>query len=145
MWITNKVTKTAKDKLNKWKKYKGEKTTETYRQYKKAQNLASKTVRAAKHRIEKNIASNIKSDPKAFYKYIKQKTKNKQEITALKTDKGTLTSTDEEIAELLNEYFSTVFTNELTNVIPSTELTQIQEPMTLNPNASNKDQIENLL
>ena len=28
------VIKTAKDKLNKWKKYKGEKTTETYRQYK---------------------------------------------------------------------------------------------------------------
>ena len=40
--------------------------------------------------------------------------KNQQEITALKTDKGKLTSTDEEIAELLNEYFSTVFTNELT-------------------------------
>ena len=98
--------------------------------------MASKTARAAKRRIEKNIASNKKSDPKAFYKYIKQKTKNKQEITALKTDKGTLTSTDEEIAELLNEY--TVFTNELTNVIPSPELTQIQKPMTFDPNALNK-------
>ena len=65
--------------------------------------MASQTVRAAKRRIEKNIASNIKSDTKAFYKYIKQKNKNKQEIAALKTDKGTLTSTDEEIAELLNE------------------------------------------
>ena len=88
---------------------------------KKSQNLTSKTVRAAKRRIEKNIASNIKSDPKAFYKYIKQKTKNKREIMALKTDKGTLTSTDEVISELLNEYFSTVFTNELTNVIPSVD------------------------
>ena len=35
LWITNKVIKTAKDKFNKWKKYIGEKTTETYRQYKK--------------------------------------------------------------------------------------------------------------
>ena len=95
--------------------------------------------------LRKNIASNIKSIPKAFYKYIKHKTKNKQDITALKVDKGTFTSTDEKIAELLNEYFSTVFTNELTNSITSPELTQIQEPMAFDPNSLNKNQVKNLL
>ena len=128
-WVTKNVISASKDKLRKWKAYKVSKSPEAYESYKRAQQISSKTVRSSKRRLEEQIASNIKTDPKAFYKYMKHKTDNRSEIGALEMDDGTLTKDDQHSAEVLNQYFSTVFTEERTEYTPSPEATDIIEPM----------------
>ena len=46
--------------------------------HKIARNLASKGVRNAKRKFEKNLAAEIKKDPKCFWKYVRSKTKVKK-------------------------------------------------------------------
>ena len=67
------------------------------------------------------VAKYVKSNPKAFYQYVATKTKNKETIpNLLKTD-GSFTENDLGKAELLNDYFSSVFTAEDADNIPSNE------------------------
>ena len=53
-----------------------------------------------------------------FYQYVKSKTKPKENISSLLKEDGSLTKDDSEKAEVLNNYFSSVFTKEDTDNIP---------------------------
>ena len=81
-------------------------------------NKASKVVKLAKRNFEKQIAKKIKSDPKLFYNYVKSKTKFKSTIRPLTNDNGDLVGDYREMAELLNNFFASVFTTENTNNLP---------------------------
>ena len=56
------------------------------------------------------MARDVKNNMKAFYRYIGQKRQAKTNIPPLVNVKGELASVDEEKAEVLNEYFASVFT-----------------------------------
>ena len=58
------------------------------------------------------LALQVKSNPKAFYKYVSSKTKPKESVSNLCKGDGLLTDNDSEKAELLNNFFSSVFTSE---------------------------------
>ena len=66
--------------------------------------------------MEKNIAKNVKSNPKMFWKYANSKRKTNTGISELKfkTEEGEerKTTTDKEKAEVLASFFSSVFTIE---------------------------------
>ena len=65
---------------------------------------------------EKKIARNAKEDPKAIWRYINSKSKTKEGIGNLlqdPTDKNSkIVETDKEKAEVLANYFSSVFIRE---------------------------------
>ena len=61
---------------------------------------------------ERSLAKNIKSDSKAFWRYVKSKTKVKESIPGLKDDAGNEHSDNVNKALILNEYFASVFTRE---------------------------------
>ena len=67
---------------------------------------------------ETNIAKNIKQNPKAFYQYVASKTLKKEGVKELENDKGELTNNDHEKCEILNNFFSSVFTKENDENIP---------------------------
>ena len=77
-----------------------------------------KAVRRAKKNFERNLAKNAKKgDPKAFYSYLNSCTANKTSVGPLK-DGDKVVSDSKEMASVLNSFFSSVFTEEDTSIIP---------------------------
>ena len=75
-------------------------------------------MKRAKSDFEKNIARNIKTDNKAFWKYVQSKTKVKGSIEGLENENGDIVTDNREKANVLNDYFSSVFTKENLEEIP---------------------------
>ena len=71
--------------------------------------------------FEQKLATNIKQDSKSLFAYIRSKQCVKDSIGPLKGNNGAVISNSKEMAESLNEYFSTVFTLEDTYALPATE------------------------
>ena len=67
---------------------------------------------------ENDIAKNIKQNPKAFYEYISSKLVKKEGVHELLNENGDLTNNDKEKCDIINKFFSSVFTKEDLNDIP---------------------------
>ena len=67
----------------------------------------------AKKNFEQNIIKNVKSDPKGFWGYVRDKTKSRTTVSDLKDVNGNIFSDDTEKADLLNTFFASVFVNDL--------------------------------
>ena len=89
--------------------------------YKKANNKARKECRKANRAYERKVADESKKNPKMFFQYVNSKVKTKSGIADLNKDDGTKTKNDNEKAELLNEFFQSVFTNEEDGPLPNFE------------------------
>ncbi|KAK2149969.1 hypothetical protein LSH36_428g01051 [Paralvinella palmiformis] len=57
----------------------------------------------------------MKNSPKEFWRYYKSKLKNKTGLGDIQKEDGSLTNDDHEKAEILNKYFTSVFTREDTD------------------------------
>ena len=72
----------------------------------------------------------IKKNLKAFWKYISMDTKTKSDITALHCDpideSSRLTINDIQKANLLNDYFASIFTHEPHGYVPSMDSRTIE-------------------
>ncbi len=60
--------------------------------------------------MELNLARDVKNNKKTFYRYIGQKRQAKTGVPSVVNLEGELASTDEEKAEVVNEFFASVFT-----------------------------------
>ncbi|XP_062891826.1 uncharacterized protein LOC134339340 [Mobula hypostoma] len=78
--------------------------------YKASRKELKNEIRRARRDHEKALASRIKENPKAFYKYVKSK-RIRRERT-IKCDSGKVYMEPEETAKVLNEYLASVFTTE---------------------------------
>ena len=120
LWMNQTALAKVKKKHQAWKRYLETKSGELYLEYTRARNQAKWETRKAKIAFEKMLAKNVKKNPKQFWGYVNSKRKTKVNIPDLdlKNEKGSpRTRNDMEKAELLNQYFKKVFTNEdLTNV-----------------------------
>ena len=64
------------------------------------------------------MASSIKNYSKSFYAYVRSKQKVRDKVGPLKNNSGNIISDGFQMAEVLNEYFSSVFTTEDTSSLP---------------------------
>jgi hypothetical protein len=64
------------------------------------------------HLFVGSISDNIKDRPKAFWSFIKSKTTTRESVGILQIPDGTTAHTDQDKAETLNAFFSSVFTAE---------------------------------
>mgnify|MGYP000403395009 CR=1 FL=1 len=69
--------------------------------------------------FEKKLAREIKINPKAFWRYTNSKLKTRTKIGNLLNEDGSITTTSKEKADVLNKFFSSVFTEEATQNIPT--------------------------
>ena len=103
-------------KDRQWKRYMETRDPQKYREYFKSRNKARKRTRHITKLYEKSIAENARSNPKAVWQYIKSKANVKQGIPHLLTDPNNesspLTTNDQEKAETLADFFTSVFTQE---------------------------------
>ena len=111
--------KKVKKKHSSWKRYTRTKQYRDYEAYIKARNAATKEVKKTKKKFEKDLAAEVKENPKAFWKYVRSKTKVKTGIKDLKKEDGSFAHSDDEKAEMLNSFFASVFTDEDVSFIPT--------------------------
>ena len=68
-------------------------------------------------RYEQGIVKTVKDNPKAFSAYVNSKTKMKSGISDIKNENGEMRSSDVDKANILNNFFASVFTKEGDSVI----------------------------
>ena len=111
-WKNDFISRLIKRKRKAWFKYKSTLSHSNYLAYAKYRNSSTEAVRNAKFYFERKLVNGVASNPKRFWMYVHSKTKLKQGISTLERSDGSLTSDESEMAELLNNFFSSVFTNE---------------------------------
>ena len=118
VFMTNKLEKSKmRRKERLWKRYKNSGDTQTYELYKRVRNQVRRLSRNSVRFQEKNTAYGAKENPKKFWSYVKSKSKTKTSISDMYKDnnKTELTNTDSEKADVLGEFFSSVFTIDIDN------------------------------
>ena len=124
MWLNRKALKYVKEKDNAFLKYQPSNKKckrKNYNKYVIARNKCKKEIRRAKKLNERNLAKECKSNPKKFWKYVQEKLKTQTGIGTLKKGNGDMVTTDDDKANTLNDFFSSVFTREDTRNLPSLE------------------------
>ena len=78
-------------------------------------------IRSAKRKFEKRLANGGEKDgvkKRQLYSYVKQRTKSRPSIGPLKDKAGRVVQEEREMAEVFNEFFSSVFTRENLGDVP---------------------------
>ena len=73
-----------------------------------------RTVKQAERIKETNIGTICKSNPKCFYSYINERRIVRDKVGPLKTPNGIVVTTNNDMDNTLNDYFSSVFTPKTT-------------------------------
>ena len=89
-----------------------------YANYKEELNLATTEIRKSKRTFEKKLAGNIKNYSRSFYAYVRIKQKVRDKVGPLENNSGNIISDGFQMAEVLNKYFSSVFTTEDISSLP---------------------------
>jgi Reverse transcriptase (RNA-dependent DNA polymerase)/Endonuclease-reverse transcriptase len=128
-WLTRDILRAIRKKKRLWRQAKeGQNVTE----YKAAEKAVKNQIRNAKRKFERDIAKGCGSEQankKRFFSYIKKKTKSRPGIGPLKDGGGRTVQEDGEMAELLNRFFSGIFTREDVTNIPDPEPTNCRQEL----------------
>ena len=119
-WMNPFVKKSIKKKHKLFKKLFNSNNSYVYKLYMNARNESARIVKNAKKNYQKDMASKIDSNPKVFWRYINSNRKNKDGIAPLSTDNINFETNNKNKADMLNNFFSSVFTVEDLNNIPDT-------------------------
>ena len=111
-WYNRDIDKARKEKKHAWKKYFKNKSPELWSAYTLKRNELTKLINNSKQKYEDKLIMDIKSNPKNLWSYVKRQTKSKNGISCLENEEGNLIVSDIEKAEILNDFFSSVFTEE---------------------------------
>jgi hypothetical protein len=111
------ITCAVKRKHRLWQRFVETGDTLKYEQYRTARNLAKGLIRDFHRQVEKQIAKQVKTNPKKFWAHVNCKTKVRNDIPELviSTEQdGSVRKTSNvlERAEKMSEYFSSVYTQE---------------------------------
>jgi len=124
LWMNEVTLRKVRKKHSAWRRYVTTKEGRDYQEYCKYRNQAKWETRKAVKNFERSIAEESKKNPKACFKYFKSKTKTDTRIPNLEYE-GKTYEKDDEKAEIMNNYFCSVFTNEDTTHIPTFEKKQV--------------------
>jgi len=111
-YVDKRARDAIKSKRTNWIKYTNCKTPNNFETYKTARNNVTYEIRRSHQEYERNLAENVRENPKKFWKYVRSNTKTSIGVGKLTKPDGSITLTDKETANTLNTYFLTVFTRE---------------------------------
>ncbi|CAM4675942.1 unnamed protein product [Lepidochelys kempii] len=87
----------------------------TKEEYKNVARACRNEIRRAKSHLELQLARDVKSNKKGFFRYVGNKKKGKESVGPLRNEGGNLVTEDVEKANVLNAFFASVFTNKVSS------------------------------
>nr|VZH99524.1 unnamed protein product [Spirometra erinaceieuropaei] len=111
-WLTPSLKKEVNKKRKLWKRSLTDRTPESLSSYKLQRNRVKILIARDRKAFEKNLLNRAMINPKIFYSYIKQSTRNKDPVPLLRTAEGVEISDDKDKAEHLSQFFRSVATSE---------------------------------
>ncbi|KAL5261080.1 hypothetical protein ACHWQZ_G006960 [Mnemiopsis leidyi] len=114
-----------KNKDSAWNDFSQSPTRENYSYAFMKDKLYSDEEFRLKSNYEKKLTNNLKTNPKGFYSYLRNKRQLKTGVPTLERSDGSRTSGPAESAEALAEAFSSVFVHEPEN-LPSVEKPEVE-------------------
>ncbi|GAB0205305.1 mitochondrial enolase superfamily member 1 [Grus japonensis] len=130
--------KQKKEAYRGWKQ--GQVAWEEYRETVRA---ARDQVRKAKALIEISLARDVKDNKKSFYRYVSEKRRTRENVGPLRNEMGELVTQDMEKAEVLNDFFASVFTGKCLS--HTAQVTEGRDWETAEPPTVGEDQVREYL
>ena len=117
-WLDDVTLEYVREKHRKYRRWLRTKDKEDFKNYAKARSKAKRACRKAKAAYERKLADEAKNNQKPIWSYVKAKMCTRSGISDLTKDDGTTASTDKDKAEVLNNFFQSVFTCEPDDDLP---------------------------
>ena len=109
-WFNSDIKASLKERNRLYTQKKCNPTPENVRFYNDSRRRVKRLIRTAKRNFEISIATEAKHNSKIFYKYINSRKQLKSGIGPLRTANGNIITNNNDMATLLNNFFSSVFT-----------------------------------
>ena len=119
LWMNRNIMRVIRKKRRLWNWYKTTNDHNEYKEYIKVQKLATKIIRAAKRKFERKLAKNFKNNPRQFYSHLNNNIKSRSQVGPLHNHQGIQVSDSQGMCNILNSFFTSVFTKEDTENIPT--------------------------
>ncbi|GAB0203979.1 mitochondrial enolase superfamily member 1 [Grus japonensis] len=140
-WMNKELLGKGKHKKEAYRGWKqGQVAWEEYRETVRA---ARGQVRKAKALIEISLARDVKDNMKSFYRYVSDKRRMGENVGPLRNEMGDLVTQDMEKAELLNDFFASVFTGK--SLSHTAQVTEGRDWENAEPPTVGKDQVREYL
>ena len=117
-WLTKDISRLLKQKKSAWRTARLYRNSETIARYEQLEKTVKNKIKKAKKSMEKELSMSKDKNGRKFSNYIKSKTQVKISVGPLKNADGNLTAEDSEMATILNDYFSSVFSEEDLSQLP---------------------------
>ncbi|CAM4512741.1 unnamed protein product, partial [Caretta caretta] len=112
-WLNSEIFADLKHKKEAYEKWKiGQMTGE---EYKNIAQACRSEIRKAKSHLELQLARDVKSNKKGFYRCFSDKKVIRESVGPLLNGRGKLVTEDAEKANVLNAFFASVFTNKVSS------------------------------
>lgn len=128
LWMNEDALKKVKKKRQAYQRYLQTREGKDYLLYASARNKVKSASRRALKDFEKSIAKSAKSNPKGFFAYARNKLRTREGVADLEAD-GVKITTDEGKANVLNDFFCSVFTVEDLQNKPECEEKSFESPL----------------
>ncbi|CAM5119228.1 unnamed protein product [Eretmochelys imbricata] len=112
-WLNSEILADLKYKKEAYKKWKIGQMTRY--EYKNIFRGCRSEIRKAKSHLELQLARDVKSNKKGFFRYVSNKKKVKESVGPLLNEGGNLVTENVEKANVLNAFFASVFTNKVSS------------------------------
>jgi ribonucleases P/MRP protein subunit RPP40 len=120
-WANKYTTRCRREVIKSWKRYKKLGTNEAYEHYQTRNKESRRANKLAQVKFEERVSANIKRDCKSFFNYVRSRQVTKVQVGPVTSEDGQTILDDKDTADLLNKYFSSVFTKESSENIPEPE------------------------
>ncbi len=119
--MAREILRLIRKKRRKWRVAKSSISGQDMEEYKRIEKEVAKKIRNAKRKLEKDLVKDTDKNNRKYTKYVKSKTKSKTTVGPLVTQDKKIITDNKEMAEMLNQFFSSVFTKEDLNNVPDAE------------------------
>ncbi|BHF67014.1 hypothetical protein SprV_0301003700 [Sparganum proliferum] len=111
-WLTQALKNEVNKKRRLWKKSLSDRSPTSICAYKIQRNRLKGLILKTRREFERDLLDRAAENPKLFYGYIRQCTRNKDPIPLLRTAEGEHLTDDRAKADHLSEFFRSVFSSE---------------------------------